>query len=131
MNASPGETTDVPNVAYKIIEPEAFFIYPASPKMNLSVNAGFLAITNTGDIQKTTQYGPATVSGFELGAGVDYNVTKNIFVRGEGLLQTIGFTFKGDPMSKANTRDNDPATQEVLGARDTYFGGAVTLGYIY
>jgi len=125
------DATDVPNVYYKMVEPEAFFIYPASPKLNLNLNAGFLAITDTGDIQKSSQYGPATVSGFEFGAGVDFNVTPNIFVRGEGMLQTIGFTFKGDPMSKANTRDNDPATQEVMGARDTYFGGAVTLGYIY
>jgi hypothetical protein len=125
------DATDVPNVYYKMITPEAFFIYPASPKLNLNVHAAFLAISDTGEIQKSSQYGPATVSGFELGAGLDYNVTKNIFVRGEGMLQTIGFTFKGDPMSKANTRDNDPATQEVMGARDTYFGGAVTLGYIY
>lgn len=125
------DATDVPNVYYKMFEPEAFLIYPASPKLDLDVNAGFLAITDTGDIQKSSQYGPATVSGFELAAGLDYNVTKNIFVRGEGMVQTIGFTFKGDPMSKTNTRDNDPTTQEVMGARDTYFGGALTLGYIY
>ena len=64
-------------------------------------------------------------------AGVDYAVTPNIFVRAMGMVQTIGFTFKGDPMSKANSRDNDGTTQEVMGARDTYFGGAVTIGYAY
>ncbi|MBV8757558.1 MAG: hypothetical protein JO257_09795 [Deltaproteobacteria bacterium] len=126
-----GDPTDVPNVAYKMIEPEAFLIYPASPKMNINVSAGFLAVTNTGDMQKPTEYGAASVTGFEFAGGIDYNVTKNIFLRGEAMLQTIGMTFKGDPMSLANTRDNDPATQEVLGARDTYFGGAVTLGYAY
>jgi hypothetical protein len=125
------DPTDVPNVKYSMIEPSAFFIYPASTKLVLRVNAGFLAVTNTGDIQKPTQYGAATVSGFDLGAGIDYNVTPNIFVRAAGLIQTIGFTFKGDPMSKANLRDNDGTTQDVTGARDTYFGGAVTLGYAY
>jgi hypothetical protein len=125
------DPTDVPNVKYSMIEPSVFFIYPASPKLALRLNAGFLAITNTGDIQKPTEYGAATVSGFDLGAGVDFNLTPNIFVRGVGMVQTIGLTFKGDPMSKANLRDNDGTTQEVMGARDTYFGGAVTLGYAY
>ncbi|HSN27455.1 MAG TPA: hypothetical protein VLT45_14270 [Kofleriaceae bacterium] len=125
------DPTDVPNVSYKMIEPEAFLIYPASPKLNINASAGFLAVTSTGDMQKPTEYGAASVTGFELSAGVDVGLTKNIFVRGEGMIQTIGMTFKGDPMSLANTRDNDPATQEVTGARDTYFGGAVTLGYAY
>ena len=125
------DDTDVPNVYYKMIEPSAFFIYPASPKLVLRLNAGFLAVSDTGDIQKSTQYGAATVSGFDLGAGVDYAVTQNIFVRAMGMVQTFGFTFKGDPMSKANLRDNDGTTQEVMGARDTYFGGVVTIGYAY
>ena len=71
------------------------------------------------------------MSGFEGTAGVDYSLTKNIFVRGQAMIQTVGLTFKGDPMSKANLRDNDGTTQDVMGARDTYFGGAVTLGYAY
>jgi hypothetical protein len=125
------DPTDVPNVYYKAIAPSAFFIYPASPKLVLRVNAGFLAVSDTGDIQKSSQYGAATVSGFDFGAGVDYGITPNIFVRAMGLVQTFGFKFKGDPMSKSNTRDNDGTTQEVVGARDTYFGGAVTIGYSY
>lgn len=126
-----GDPTDVPNVAYKMIEPEAFLIYPASPKLNINVNAGFLAVTDTGGMQKPTAYGAASVTGFELAGGIDFMVTKNVFVRGEALVQTISLSFKGDPMSLSNTRDNDPATQDVTGARDTYFGGAVTLGYAY
>jgi hypothetical protein len=125
------DPTDVPNVYYKTIEPSAFFIYPASPKLVLRANAGFMAVRDTGEIQKSSQYGAATVSGFDFGVGVDYGVTQNIFVRAMGLVQTFGFTFKGDPMSKANLRDNDGTTQEVVGARDTYFGGAVTIGYAY
>ena len=125
------DPTDVPNVYYKMIEPEAFLIYPASPKLNFNASAGFLAVTDTGDLQKPTEYGAASVTGFDLAAGIDYGFTKNIFLRAEGMLQTIGMSFKGDQMSLTNTRDNDPTTQEVVGARDTYFGGAVTLGYIY
>jgi hypothetical protein len=125
------DATDVPNVYYKAIEPQAFFIYPAAPKIVLRVNAGFMAVSDTGEIQKASQYGAATVSGFDFGAGVDYSVTPSIFVRAMGSVQTFGLTFKGDPMSKSNLRDNDGTTQEVMGARDTYFGGAVTIGYSY
>ena len=92
---------------------------------------GFDAVTNTGDIQKSSQYGAASVLAFEANAGLDYNLTPNIFLRGLAGIQTMGYTFKGDPMSKSNTRDNDGTTQEVMGARDTYFGGSVTIGYAY
>ena len=43
----------------------AFLIYPASPKLNINVNAGFLAVTDTGGMQKPTAYGAASVTGFE------------------------------------------------------------------
>ena len=44
--------------------------------------------------------------------------------------ETIGFTFKNNPMSMTNTRDSDP-DQDVQGARDSYMGGAATVGYVY
>jgi hypothetical protein len=130
-NADPSQSVDVPNVTYTIISPQAFIIYPASPKLTLHALVGFDAVTNTGDIQKPTQYGAASVLAVEANAGADYNLTPNIFVRALAGIQTMGYTFKGDPMSKTNTRDNDPTTQDVTGARDTYFGGSVTLGYAY
>ena len=130
-DADPSQSVDVPDVNYTIISPQGFIIYPASPKLALRALVGFDAVTGTGAIQTPAQYGAASVLAFEASAGVDYNLTPNIFVRGQGIIQTMGFTFKGDPMSKSNTRDNNPADQEVTGARDTYFGGSVTLGYAY
>ena len=45
-------------------------------------------------------------------------------------LETIGYTFKGNG-TQSNARDNDPTTRDVSGARDSYFGGMVTAGYLY
>jgi hypothetical protein len=130
-DADPSQSVDVPNVTYTIISPQGFIIYPVNPKIVLHALVGFDAVTNTGDIQKSSQYGAASVLAFEANAGLDYSLTPNIFLRGLAGIQTMGYTFKGDPMSKANNRDNDGTTQEVMGARDTYFGGSVTIGYAY
>ena len=94
--------------------------------------AGFLLVTNTGGIQASDHsgYGPATVSGFEISAGIDYTLTKNLFIRALAKFETISLSFKGDPASLANTRDSDPM-QDVQGAKDTYFGGMATIGYAF
>ena len=116
----------VPNVNYTILDPGLFFRMPLSGgKMVLNANAAFLAITNTGQMQNTMQgYGAATVSGFEASAGLDYQLTRLIFLRGNLGFQTIGFTFTD---ANAMRRDNE----KVKGARDSYFGAAVTAGYLF
>ncbi|HEY5922604.1 MAG TPA: hypothetical protein VIV11_13075 [Kofleriaceae bacterium] len=126
------DATDIPNVHYTMITPAGFLRYPVTPKITANADLAFHAITNTGQIQKTGMdgYGAATVTGFELEAGADYMVTKNIFARASIRYETIGFKFKGDPTSQSNIRDTDPE-QDVSGARDTYFGGTATVGYVY
>jgi len=124
------DPTDIPNVSYTILSPAAFIQAPVIPKVTLNAQLAFLAVTNTGDIQDPKQYGAATVTGFQINAGGDYMIMKSVFVRAEIRYQSFGFTFKGDPMSMTNTRDTDPE-QDVQGAKDTYFGGAATIGYLY
>ena len=62
--------------------------------------------------------------------GIDYLITRNIFARAAFRAETIGYTFKGTG-ALSNARDGDPATVDVAGARDTYLGGIVTVGYLY
>ena len=129
-SGNPLQKTDIPNVSYSIISPGAFIQAPVIPKVVLNASAKFLLVTDTGDIQTQAQYGAATVTGFEFTVGADYMLMKNVFVRAAFRYQTFGFTFKGDPMSMANTRDSDPE-QDVQGARDSYMGGVATVGYAY
>jgi hypothetical protein len=126
------EPTDIPSVSYTMITPSAFIKYPLSSKITLNGDLAFHAITDTGQIQASgmTGYGAATVTGFELEAGGDYMVTKNIFARVSLRYESIGFKFKGDPTSQTNIRDTDPE-QDVSGAKDTYMGGTATVGYVY
>ena len=130
ITPSGGETPDIPNVNYTIIDPSVFARYEATPKILLSVNLGFMLLTNTGQIQNGDQYGPATVTGFEGEIGGDYLLTKNLFVRAAFKFETIGFKFRGGAM-KTNTKYDADGGQDVFGARDSYLGGAVTVGYLY
>jgi hypothetical protein len=130
-----GEKTDIPDVSYSIFSIGAFARYPLMPKINLDADVAFLAVVSTGgsnsSIGSAMEYGKASVSGEELALGADYQLTKNIFLRAQFRLETIGLTFAGGPATLANNRDTDPNTQDVTAARDTYFGGMVTAGYAY
>lgn len=126
------QATDIPNVHYTMITPSAFVRYPVTPKINVNGDLAFHAVTDTGQIQKTGMdgYGAATVTGFEVEAGADYMIMKNIFARVSVRYESIGITFKGDPTSQSNMRDGDPE-QDVSAAKDTYFGGTATVGYVF
>lgn len=128
-----GKSTDVPNVGYKMAEPKAFVRYQLAGPLALDAEVGFMLVTNTGGIQASTSsgYGPATVTGYEANLGLDYTLTKNLFIRALVRYETISLTFKGDPNSESNTRDGDATTQDVKGAKDLYYGATASIGYAF
>ncbi|HWU88778.1 MAG TPA: hypothetical protein VN253_16040 [Kofleriaceae bacterium] len=111
----------IPNVNYSVLEPGAFFNLPLSPQLVFNADLGFMLALDAGQIVTNAQYGTAAITGFEMSLGADYLVTKNIFARAAARLETLGFAFKGNGMKSAG----------VSGARDTYFGGSVTAGYLF
>ena len=119
----------VPGVAYSFINPGVFVRYPVNEKILFNGSIGAMAVTSTGAIQGKTQYGGATVLGLDFDFGADYMLKSNIFARAALKVQTYGYKFKGTG-DKTTNLDNDPAV-DVHGARDTYIGGSVNIGYLY
>jgi hypothetical protein len=99
-------------------------------KLTAGIDGMLMAITDTGEIQQQNQFGAAHMVGYETDASIEYRVTPNIFARGAFRLENISFTFKGTGL-QSNARDGMPMTQDVLGARDRYIGGTLTVGYAY
>ncbi|MBS1119249.1 MAG: hypothetical protein H6Q90_1477 [Deltaproteobacteria bacterium] len=124
-----GGTSDIPNVNYTFINASLSFRYPLSDKLLLNTDFSYLLVTNTGQMQRTDQYGAAKVSGLEAEISGDYAISKALFARAAIKLETIGYAFTGNGMLTTG-RDGDPEV-DVSGARDTYLGGSVTLGYLY
>ncbi len=120
---------DIPNVNYTFINPSLFFHYPISEKLVLNLDFSYLLVSKTGQMQRPDQYGGAKVSGIEGEIGGDYALTKTLFARAAIKFETIGFKFNGSGMLTTG-RDGDTDV-DVSGARDTYLGGAVTVGYLY
>lgn len=120
---------DIPAVKYTIFEPSVGIKYALNRRMTVGTELGILLMTSTGEIQSASQYGPATVTGFEGDAFFDFLITDKIFARAAFRGETIGFKFKGFGML-SNMRDADPE-QDVSAARDTYFGGSITAGYLF
>lgn len=123
-------TVDIPDVKYSIIAPGVGLRLPLSGKLMLGADLKLLLVTSAGQIQDPDKYGASSVLGFEGSGGVDYQITPSIFARAALRFETIGFTFKGTGF-QTNQRDGNPMTQDVGGARDNYFGGMATVGYLY
>jgi hypothetical protein len=129
-DAPMGVTVDIPNTDYTYLDPGLGIRFPLSARFALDAGARFLVITDTGEMQQPDQYGAATVLGFDADAGADLLLTKQWFVHAGVHLSTIGFTFKGNG-DLATKRDGDGSTIDVSAARDTYYAGILTAGYLY
>lgn len=126
-----GAVLDAPDVAYSAVSPGAWLRVPVASSVTVFGGADGLLIFEAGAIQRTASYGPATVYGLEGTAGVDIALTRQIEVRVGVEYSQIMFTFTPKGPTMANNRDNNPATQDVMGATDRSIGGAVTLGFVY
>ncbi|MDB4952960.1 MAG: hypothetical protein JWO36_529 [Myxococcales bacterium] len=124
-----GDPVDIPSVAYSMVELGGLIRYPATPKIVVNGDASLLVVTGTGDMQSAEQYGKGSVLGFQFTAGLDYLVTKNIFLRGSLRVERFGYKFDGTG-KQTTMRDSDPA-QDVGGASDLYYGGTAAVGYLY
>jgi hypothetical protein len=121
---------DTPNVKYTMFEPGIGLRVPVTAKLIVGADAKFMAITSAGQIQQPEQYGTARVLGLEGALAVDYVFAGGMFARAAFRYETIDYSFKGNG-SLAINRDGVGTTQDVNGARDTYFGGLATVGYLY
>jgi hypothetical protein len=112
----------VPDVKYSMIDFTAFVQYTLAPKMLLNASAGALLPLNAGEITTFEEYGRARITGFEGSVGLDYRLMKNIFARAEGRFETLGYAFLKEGAQRA---------KGIGGARDSYFGGVLTAGYLF
>jgi hypothetical protein len=125
-----GTTIGIPSVKYSIFEPGVGLRLPLTSRIIASLDAKVMLVTDTGQIQDAMQYGPASVLGFEGALGLDVLLTRSVFARAAFRYETIGYTFQGTG-TLSNASDGDPMTIDVPGARDSYIGGLVTIGYVY
>ncbi len=121
--------TDVPTILYQTIELGGFVQYPVIPKLTANLNVGLMAFLSDGDIGAPNQYGGGGKIGFEGAIGADYMLKPKIFLRAQIRLEEVSLSFNGTG-AQTTMRDSDPA-QDVHGATDMYYGGAVTIGFFY
>jgi hypothetical protein len=122
---------DAPDVDYAAISPGAALRVAVTGSVTAFAGADALLILAAGAIQKSASYGPATVYGLEGTGGVDIAITRQIGVRIALEYSQIMFSFSPKGPTLANNRDNNPATQDVMGATDRSIGVAATLGLVY
>jgi len=114
---------DAPDVDYTAIATGLAARIPVAPKVTLFFNGDALLILDTGAIQKSDSFGPATVFGAELDSGLDIMLGKQLALRIAAEYSQINFKFKGT---------GDLAmTRGVTAATDRSIGIATTLAVVY
>jgi hypothetical protein len=127
-DAPVGVVVDIPDVSYTYVDPGVGIRFPFSKKLAVNASAKFLAVFSAGNMQDMDQYGASTITGGSFDLGLDFKLTSDIFLRGGGRVTTLGYSFDGDGLL---TDTNADGTQDVGGARDTYFSGYAGAGYLF
>ena len=122
---------DVPNVKYTMFEPGLGLRWPVTPRWVAGLDARVMLITDTGEIQKQTQYGTASIFGAEGAVSLDFLITRNIFARAAFRFESINHSFQGNGLQTTSRDGNAATTDDVSAARDNYIGGIATVGYAY
>lgn len=125
-----GILLDAPDVDYAAVAPGIAARTPVTETIAVFGGVDGLLMLDTGQIQQSTSYGPATVYGVEATAGVEIAVSRQLGLRVAIEYSQISFSFNNAGV-QANSRDSDPTTQDVMGAVDRSIGLAVTLGLVY
>jgi len=118
---------DLPNVAYGYIDPSVAGRLPINRAIAAYATARYLIVTSVGDIEGDAAYGPASASGLDVDAGVEYRIDAHLLVRGGIRLQRLSLSFDG---TGALSDRNGDGTTDVTGATDQFWGGYATVGYI-
>jgi hypothetical protein len=125
-----GILLDAPDVDYAAVAPGIAARTPVTETIAVFGGLDGLLMLDTGQIQQSTSYGPATVYGVEATAGVEIAVSRQVGLRVAIEYSQISFSFNNAGV-QANSRDSDPTTQDVRGAVDRSIGLAATLGLAY
>jgi hypothetical protein len=131
-NALPdGVGLDLPDVDYRLYEPQLGFRLPVgTERLALSFGGRALLMKKAGAIQLDEQYGAAKITGVEGEAAIDAAITRMVLLRLRGSYTQIGYDFVGNGY-QSNSRDGDPDSQDVGGAKDVWIGATAALAVIY
>ena len=127
-----GTATNVPNVAYAIVPLTAWARYTIMPKLTAGADLSFLAVTaggsGTADVGGVNYYKINGMSGFEVAATAEYDITARLFARAVVRYESIGMSFGNNAKSDVGNTTN---MQTVSGASDGYFGFGVLGGFLF
>jgi hypothetical protein len=125
-------STNVPNVAYAVVQPTAFARYAVLAKLSAGVDLSYLVVTSggtgTADVGGASYYRVTGMSGLEVAASAEYKITDRIFARALARYEGISMSFGDTPKSEVGSANN---TQTVSGASDKYVAFTVVGGYLF
>jgi len=104
---------DMPDVKYKAVAPGAIARFAVTPTIGGFVGVDALLMMSTGAIQKSDQYGPADIIGFELEGGLDVAFGTNYGLHLAADFSQIGFKFAAKPGTMAAARGVSAATDRT------------------
>jgi hypothetical protein len=119
------------DTTYSIVDAGAAGRIPlGTPKVALVLAARYLQVLDAGEISTTNFYGSGSALGVDADLALEWTFLGRAVLRVGGRYQRFAFSFDGNGRL-SNNRDGNPATQDVGGATDQYYGGYLTVGYVF
>ncbi len=126
-----GSRLDLPDTYYEFFAPGLGFRIPIGGFLAFFARGEVWAVRDAGSIIRAYSYGQAEVLGFDGEGGLDVVIANRFAVRLTGGFTQIGYKFTGVGGFEANSRDGNPNTFDVGGARDRMLHAAATIAVIY
>jgi hypothetical protein len=115
---------DMPDIDCKAIAPGVVVRIAATPKVAAFATVDVPLVLSSGPIQLPASYGAARILAFDVQGGAQIVLTDKIALQVAAEFAQLGFSFTGQPGSKASTR-------QVKKATDRSIGFAATVGFAY
>ncbi len=122
-----GAMLTVPDTEYTYFDPGVGARFGLNEHAAILVEARAVLVRDAGQIQEPEQYGAASITGFDTELGFEYWITRNFLVRLGGRLMMLGYDF--EPNTGLLLDPDADGTSDVGGARDTWYGGTLSVGY--
>jgi hypothetical protein len=124
-----GMDIDLPNVSYSMIDMGIGARIPfGTPILAANIDARYLLVMKTGDIQDATAYGEGSRLGVDLDFGLEARLAVRNVIRAGVHYTRIAYDFDG---SGSDTNRDGMPDQDVGGAVDAYLGLYATFGYLF
>lgn len=129
-DAPDGVVVDLPDVDYSSAAYGLSLRLPLDQDMALTLGTRVLYVLDAGELSEADSFGDSTSIGLDGGLDFELRLAERVWLRLGAGVQYFRHSLDGNG-AESNLRDGNPATVDVTGLGDFYFGGRATTSFVF